>query len=87
MHGKLNECEIPISKAYFAPRTLKLIYVDSIENKIYLGGFFYLADSIRAIEIAVWDGTHWDSLGNGLSFGQYNLAILKFKYNFFVPAL
>jgi hypothetical protein len=55
------------------------IFVDSSDSKIYVSGAFTQADSIRAIGIAVWNGSHWDSLGQGMTYLQNNLAIAKFQ--------
>ncbi len=37
------------------------------ENNLYIGGNFDMAGGIRANRIAKWDGTNWDSLGDGTS--------------------
>ncbi|MEO8088138.1 MAG: T9SS type A sorting domain-containing protein [Bacteroidota bacterium] len=55
------------------------IYIDSTDSKVYAGGPFSQADSLRAIGITVWDGSNWDSLGNGLLYSQYNFTITKYQ--------
>jgi hypothetical protein len=60
-------------------QAVQTIYIDSTYNKIYAGGGFYEADSIRTNSIAVWDGFKWDSVGTGVRYGQYNRAITTFQ--------
>lgn len=55
------------------------IYVDSINDKVYIGGQFYLADSIHCHGIAVWNGQNWDSVGSGLTVYQTNRSIITYK--------
>ena len=64
---------------YGMNRAVQTIYIDSVNNKIYAGGQFYEADSIRANCIAVWDGIKWDSVGTGARYGLYNNAITTFQ--------
>lgn len=46
-----------------SPRTMM---VDSITNKLYVGGQFVLADSMPVWGMATWNGSQWDSLAHGI---------------------
>src|ERR1700722_2454743 len=35
-------------------------------NKLYVGGTYTMAGGITANDIAVWNGSKWDSLGSGI---------------------
>lgn len=48
------------------------LFADTVDNLLYVGGSFNRFDdtnpdpgSVTASSIATWDGTHWDTLGNG----------------------
>jgi hypothetical protein len=50
--------------------------LDSMNGKLYAGGYFTKAGGMNANCIASWDGTSWDSLGGGISWADgYVLAL------------
>jgi len=58
---------------------VQTIYIDSVNSKVYAGGYFHYADSIRANNIAAWDGVKWDSVGSGIQHSLYNFAITNYQ--------
>ena len=46
--------------------SIRTVYVDSIDNYLYIGGDFKLAGGKFCWGIARWNGTQWDSLGLGM---------------------
>ncbi|HXB10482.1 MAG TPA: hypothetical protein VNZ45_00735, partial [Bacteroidia bacterium] len=58
---------------------VRVLFSDSANNLLYAGGNFTKANGIKASEIAVWNGTAWDSLGSGASTGSPVLTIAKFN--------
>jgi len=49
-----------------APDNGKVTTIHQMNNKLYIGGYFNEAGNIPVKNIAVWDGTTWDSLGSGI---------------------
>jgi hypothetical protein len=45
-------------------------------NNVYVGGNFYSAGNIAALNIAKWAGNHWESVGNGLNGTVYDIAVV-----------
>lgn len=41
------------------------IFPDTIDNLLYVGGLFTLADTVPVFSIASWDGVKWDDLDSG----------------------
>lgn len=59
------------------PRNL---YNDTLQNKLYLVGDFWIAGGESAYGIAMWDGSKWDSLGSGMcSQAAQAAAICRFQ--------
>lgn len=56
----------------------RVLYYDSLSNKIIVGGYFTTRDSVAAKGIATWDGTTWDSEGTGAQFGTPVYSIGKY---------
>ena len=42
--------------------------VDTVNNELYVGGWFTTADGNPAGHIAKWDGTNWFDLGGGMGY-------------------
>lgn len=55
--------------------SVRFIFPDSTTNKLYVGGNFDHAGNIVTGGIASWNGSKWDSLGQGVG-GGYNEPIL-----------
>lgn len=53
--------------------------IKQIDSLLYVGGGFLYAGDIRVNSVATWNGTKWDSLGNGM--GQYGVAYDFCKIN------
>jgi hypothetical protein len=64
---------------YGMDQYVQTIYIDSGNNKIYAGGYFQYADSINVKNIAIWDGTKWDSLGAGDQGSLYCMSITSYQ--------
>ncbi len=60
---------------------------DSSSNKLYVGGNFHHAGGVPANQIAVWDGSHWDSLGDGFRFGAPVYKIFMYHDTLFASSL
>ncbi len=59
------------------------LYTDTITNTLYAGGQFTIAGGITSSGIAKWNGTAWDSIGNGLQ--CYPLGdIIRYKNEIYV---
>jgi len=48
---------------------VETMYYDSVENILYAGGNFFMTGSDSMWHISKWNGSYWDSLGNGI--GHY----------------
>src|SRR6266446_5763654 len=55
------------------------MFVDSTENKLYVGGQFQYIDGQYIRQIAVWDGASWHGLGAGVEDYGNVWAITKFQ--------
>ena len=47
--------------------TARVLALKAVDNQIFAGGVFTEAGGVAASNIAVWDGTQWRSLGNGVN--------------------
>lgn len=67
-------------KAYFGPTngltgfTVWSLAVDGVGN-VYAGGDFTSVGEIAANSIAKWNGSSWEALGSGLSYGMHNTQV------------
>jgi hypothetical protein len=50
------------------------VFDDGSGSKLYAGGGFNIAGSVHANNIAVWNGSYWQPLGNGLLSFDNNIA-------------
>ena len=67
----------PLNSPALNAYSISSIYIDTNENKMYVGGYFSHSNNSSFNGIAVWDGNSWDSLGDGL----YNVPIKIGKFN------
>lgn len=68
------------------PDTVRALYVDLAQNKLYMGGRFKeVAGDTNVKGIAVFDGSTWSALGTGVSGkGEYVRAITKYNGNIII---
>ncbi len=58
----------------------RVLYVDSVFGKLFVGGNFWTAGGYNTGGIASWDGNDWDSLAGGMHSGiNPVLAITRFQ--------
>jgi hypothetical protein len=54
----------------------ELVYATTeFNNKIVIGGYFTSVSGVNARNVAIWDGTSWQALGNGLLDNVLSLAV------------
>ncbi|MBA3900516.1 MAG: T9SS type A sorting domain-containing protein [Bacteroidetes bacterium] len=62
-----------------------IMYTDTIDNTMYIGGVFSQINGIQAIGLASWDGTNWSGLAGGIedvystNYPNPTRAILRYK--------
>lgn len=49
-----------------ANNPISCLFTDTVNNKLYAGGYFSSMGGVSTDAIAVWDGIKWDSIGSGL---------------------
>ena len=81
---------LPIQAQYWQPlgggldNAVLDLYADSADGKIYAVGQFFYADTnnLQVNNIAVWNGTNWDSVCHGSSSG-ISYSITKYQNHIF----
>jgi len=58
--------------------------VDTLQDELYVGGWFTTAGGISCNGIAKWDGTDWYSLNGGTNSGGFILTIFYFNNEIYV---
>ena len=61
--------------------TTRINVLSKINHELLAGGDFKFADTVRVNSIAKWNGTHWNSIGNGIGKVTYRGTLAIAEYN------
>ena len=66
----------------FDNNSVRSLFYDTLDKKLYAGGHFKYADNKIAWGVAVWNGNFWDSLAGGLTQYPQNTSGASYSTNF-----